>query len=278
MDNFALIVGAAKSGTTSLFYYLAEHPEISSCSTKEPHFFTDDEKLSKGWEWYRKLWQWDPETHKIAMEASTGYTKIPHSPNAAERIAKMPASFRFIYLMRNPLERIESHYGHGQIKNWTTTQFEWNKDKVSEDLISFSSYAKQISEYYSRFPSDRIKLVLLEELIKDRLGTLRAICQFLEVDPTFEFQKADRSYNRGRDRITNPFLRGIRRSKAVSRIKPLLPYEVKKSVKSAVTRKNKESYTLAPEVREEVLEKLKPDLKVLRDDYGVNIQPWGIDV
>ena len=92
MDNFALIIGAAKSGTTSLFYYLAEHPEISSCSIKEPNFFTDDEKLSKGWGWYQNLWTWDSEIHKIAMEASTSYTKIPYFPNAAERIVKMPAS------------------------------------------------------------------------------------------------------------------------------------------------------------------------------------------
>ena len=50
--NFALIIGAMKSGTTSLFYYLTEHPEIAEAKDKEPHFFADDDKFAKGMDNY----------------------------------------------------------------------------------------------------------------------------------------------------------------------------------------------------------------------------------
>lgn len=278
MDNFALIVGAAKSGTTSLFHYLAEHPEISGCSIKEPHFFTDEEKLSKGFDWYRQLWTWDPASHKVALEASTGYTKLPYFPNAAERIAEAPAQFKFIYVMRNPLERIESHYGHGQISQWETSQFQWNDGKVGDDLINVSSYAKQISEYYRRFPAERIKLVVFEDLVENRAGILRDICAFLEIDPDFEFQTADRSYNQASDRLTSPFLRRLNRSAPARRLKTILPYQMKREIKRALIGKEQEKYTLSPEVRERTLDSLRSDLEKLRQDYGVDIRRWGLDI
>lgn len=278
IDNFALIVGAAKSGTTSLFHYLAEHPEIASCSVKEPNFFTDEGKLSKGWDWYQDLWSWDSKTHKIAVEASTSYTKFPYFPNAAERISTMPARFRFIYVMRNPLERIESHYGHGQITEWETTKFEWNKEDISEEMINTSRYAQQISEYYKRFSSDCIKLVIFEDLVDRKAETLRDICQFLDVDPTFEFRKTDRSYNRSHDRITDPSLRRMTRSPMALRLKAVLPYSLKKVVMSVVGGKGRDDYRLSPESRERTLERLAPDLEALRNEYGIDIKRWGINI
>jgi hypothetical protein len=224
------------------------------------------------------LWKWDTATHRIALEASTGYTKIPHFPNAAERIAKMPASFKFIYVMRNPLERIESHYGHGQIAGWVTTEFDWNKQEISDDLINFSSYAKQISEYYKIFPPDSIKLILFEDFVKDTADTLRDVCEFLGVTSSYQFRKADRRYNRSRDRVANPVLHKLKRSKTISRIRPMLPYGLKRGVKSVLNRTTAKTYTLSPEARAKTFERLRPDLKRLRDDYGVDIETWGLDV
>lgn len=82
MNNFALIVGSMKCGTTSLFSYLAQHTQISACNDKEPRFFTNDHKWAKGFEWYQSLWDWDHNQHKIALEASVDYTRVPFRPNA----------------------------------------------------------------------------------------------------------------------------------------------------------------------------------------------------
>ena len=107
IDNFALIIGAMKAGTTSLFKYLSQHPEICACQEKEPNFFASDINWSKGLDWYQNLWKWNQDLHKIALEASTFYTRLPEA-NAAERIAQIKAKFKFIYILRNPVERIES--------------------------------------------------------------------------------------------------------------------------------------------------------------------------
>lgn len=180
--------------------------------------------------------------------------------------------------MRNPLDRIESHYNHGQIEKWKAANFAWNRERISDELICFSSYAKQISEYYMRFPQNRIKLLLLEELMENKLGTLKDICKFLNVDSRFEFQKTDRTYNRSCDRITNSFLNKLNRSRMVRRMAFLLPYKVKRGAKSFMIKKGAENYKLSPEMREQTLKKLEPDLKVLRDEYNVNISRWGIDI
>ena len=108
--NFALVIGAMKSGTTSLFEILGQHPEIAPAEVKEPGFFSDAETWDKGWDWYRGLWNWDEKSHHVALEASPAYTTYPARPGVPGRIASVRgASFRFIYLMRNPLTQIPSN-------------------------------------------------------------------------------------------------------------------------------------------------------------------------
>ena len=66
MERFAIIIGAMKSGTTSLFHYLSQHPRIAACHEKEPDFFSNPENFAKGLDWYRNLWDWVAELHDIA--------------------------------------------------------------------------------------------------------------------------------------------------------------------------------------------------------------------
>ena len=108
----AIIIGAMKSGTTSLFYYLSEHPEICASKEKELHFFSDDDRFSKGLDWYRSMWSLGPE-HKVALEASPTYTMQPYRPDVAARIAALEElDCKFIYIARHPVSRFESHVRH----------------------------------------------------------------------------------------------------------------------------------------------------------------------
>ena len=79
--RFLIIIGAMKSGTTTLFRLLAQHPQIARPSEKEPHFFSRAERFENGLSHYQNLWKWRPGFHKVALEASTGYTKFPFDPN-----------------------------------------------------------------------------------------------------------------------------------------------------------------------------------------------------
>ncbi|MFB6374644.1 MAG: sulfotransferase domain-containing protein, partial [Bradymonadaceae bacterium] len=121
IDRFALIIGAMKSGTTSLFNYLSEHPEIAPCRMAEPHFFAKPLKWKKGLDWYRDLWDWEPVRHTVALEASTNYAKGFKFEGVPDRIAKAAESgldFRFLYIMRHPVDRLVSQYNHGVRSGW----------------------------------------------------------------------------------------------------------------------------------------------------------------
>lgn len=280
INNFALIVGAMKSGTTSLFSYLAQHPQISACRDKEPMVFTNSHKLEKGFEWYQSLWDWNPDQHKVALEASTSYTRIPARPNAAERISnyKNKASFKFIYIMRNPLERIESHYTHLQAENRLGNK-KFSFDKVYGELISTSRYATQIEQYYKIFPSDNILLLKFEDLKADPLNLIKRTCQFLDIDHEYNFQSLDLTYNPSEGKTGyNSFLRSLRKRKILRSFVQSISLEENQALKKILGFKIERKFQLTSEQRRLVLKDLQQDLLKLNSQYGVDVSSWNIVV
>lgn len=156
IDNFALIIGAMKCGTTSLFQYLAQHPQVAPSSPKEIRFFSLNENWQKGFNWYQTRWQWDPSRHQVALEASPSYAALPRRPNVAERIAQVRADFRFIYLLRDPIERIESHYAHAARKSKAPTS---GMNEVPRQWLELSKYAMQLAPYRECFSVDQVLLL-----------------------------------------------------------------------------------------------------------------------
>jgi len=103
IPQFAIIVGAMKSGTTYLFSLLEQHPEVAGCKIKEPEYFVKNDYDNNAIEKYFKLWNFDYAKHKIAIEASTSYTKAPYFTSPAERIKQSGINTKFIYIMRDHL-------------------------------------------------------------------------------------------------------------------------------------------------------------------------------
>jgi hypothetical protein len=273
MDNFLLIIGAMKSGTTSLFMYLAGHPEIAPARVKEPGFFAEADKWSRSWAWYESLWDWNPRRHKYAMEASTCYTKQPAFPNAVERIATAPARFKFIYLMRHPIERIESHLTHAQM-------VPQNLMEVSTHAIAVSNYARQLDDYYKRFPANDIKLLMFEDFKLQPVEVITDICSFLGLDASFDCERIGIAYNQSKDRtrIVNPIIRSLRWSRAGSMLSKMLPADVRGRIKAKIDSRPLHSVHLSPKQKEESLAVLMPDLRRLQRDYGVDVSRWGINL
>ena len=110
--RFALLIGALGCETVRFFRQLGSHPQVLPCRVAEPRFFTDDRKWALGADGYRSLWDFREPEGRIALEASSDYALHPSVPCPAERVARMPAGFRILYLLRDPLERIEAHHEH----------------------------------------------------------------------------------------------------------------------------------------------------------------------
>ena len=279
IKNFALIIGAMKCGTTSLFYYLSQHPEICSCREKEPDFFTNDAKWYQGFNWYQsyELWNWKPTVHKIALEASTSYTKFPIKPNAAERISQIEAKFKFLYILRNPIERIESHYSYGLTKPWGR-----NKDisQVLSQIITVSKYAMQLDSYYQRFPVEDILILNFEDLKRQPIELIKKVCEFLNVDASYKFHDLGKVKNATNELvIENKFLRLVKDNKKIHNlILSAVPLKLRKMVTSPMKKKIQSNFKLSPEQRKFVFNELKEDLIRLKTKYKFDLSKWGIDI
>ena len=192
-SRFVLIIGAMKSGTTSLFDLLGQHPEICACRTKEPDFFTAP-GAGPDLSTYLGLWDWDAGRHSVALEASVSYTKLPFFPGVAERIQDANlGDVRFIYVMRHPLTRIESQLRHSLYAGWGNPLDE----RLDPDLLAYSRYATQLDEYRRHFGRERLLPLFLDDLEQRPESVLQQVCGFLEIDPGFSFHDLRTRRNTG---------------------------------------------------------------------------------
>jgi hypothetical protein len=274
--RFGLIVGAMKCGTTSLFNYLAAHPEVAPCRTKEPNYFSSDDFRSDDPQSYFSLWDWEPGVHRIAIEASVNYAKIPTNPNCAERIAQFPdLDFRFIYCMRNPVERIESHVYHGLYAGWTKPL----DSGVSESTLNVSRYAKQLDAYVERFGRNKILLIVLEEFQQSPASTFQRICDFLGIDSSFPLTDHTHHNLHSNHYLENPFWDRIRGVHFLRRASHIIPSGLRKAILRSTGRRINARKNLTPAERKEVLDALREDLTHLKSDYGIDAATtWGIEL
>lgn len=123
-----LIIGAARSGTTSLYSYLVEHPRVVAAAKKELHFF--DLRFPNGPAWYRDQFpSLSPDT--ITGEASPYYLFHSHVP---KRVFKLLPHVKLIVLLRNPVDRAYSHYYHAVKHGIETLPFERAIEQEDERL------------------------------------------------------------------------------------------------------------------------------------------------
>lgn len=172
-----LIIGAMKAGTTSLHHYLSKHPEIFMSENKEIHYFADKVYQNHDLEWYKK--QFITEKPIIGTSPQN-YTKCHNKyyQNIPERIKKHLPKSKFIYILRDPIERYKSHV----LENYYGEPSGAIKYNIQSDhYIKTGLYFMQLKSFLEYFPLSRFHILTLEDLIQDRLGTLNKIFKFLEI-------------------------------------------------------------------------------------------------
>ena len=147
-----MLIGVQKCGTTTLADWLSKHSEISFC--KEPDFFSKNKDWRSDIDTYHSLFEDDSTiSDNIWMEASTTYSWLLEYPEVASRILEYNKNTKFIFIMRNPIERIKSHYIHHRLKAYTTKPFELEVQS-NPTYISHSRYAIQIRPFLELFPKE----------------------------------------------------------------------------------------------------------------------------
>lgn len=168
-----------KAGTTSLFRWLDTLPGVELPRSKEPRFFSREENWAKGVEAYDALFSGIPP-EKITGEASVEYTDLERCEIAAERMASVVPDVRLIFVARDPVDRMRSHYRHEVQRNRENrTLQEVLAAGLDNPYVNDSRYARCLGPYLRRFPRERILVVRFERLVDERAEAWIEILDFL---------------------------------------------------------------------------------------------------
>jgi hypothetical protein len=193
-----IVIGAQRAGTTSLFRYLAEHPDVGVPEEKELHFFTYN--FGKGAEWYREQF---PEDGSVTGEATPYYL---FHPRAHERMAELVPDAKLLVLLRNPVDRAYSQWafvrteGHeplsfenaleaeeqrlaGEVERMLADGTYFSFEHQYHSYLSRGRYAEQLQQWLGAFPRERFLILRSEDLYDDPAGAYAEALRFLGLRP-----------------------------------------------------------------------------------------------
>lgn len=192
--NF-IVIGAARSGTTSLFQYLDPHPEIFMSQVKELNFFSNEAYWNKGLAWYEARFK-EAGQAKAIGEASTSYTKAPFTADVVERIYQYNPDMRLIYVVRDPIDRYISHYLKRTQTGIETRPFEDTLVDLEAEACAWQGrYYYQLQQYLKRFPREQIKVISMDDIKANPGPVIVDLYRFLDVDTRFQAKDLDKVHN-----------------------------------------------------------------------------------
>ena len=202
LPNF-FIIGAMRAGTTSLWRYLAQHPDIFMSPIKETRFFAVKDldpakikmmKLHPFWKRsvfnlseYCRLFQ-DAKGEQILGEASPVYMVYPH---VAPNIRKLTPHAKILACLRQPVDRAFSHFQHNRAIG-VEKRKEFVEAIYDDVRLNYAGYyrlglyAQQLEYYFNLFPRDQIKICYYDHLMKNPGKILSSIFDFLGVSTCFK--------------------------------------------------------------------------------------------
>ncbi|MEQ6167665.1 sulfotransferase domain-containing protein [Ekhidna sp. MALMAid0563] len=224
------IVGAQKAGTSALFNYLLNHPEITGSTTKEVKYFSSDKLYSKGEKWYRRQFRYNPlkNAPSIAVDATPLYLYLPIVP---ERIEDYNSACKIIVMLRNPIDRAYSHwnmfrqfYSEKNAKNrpgilyanpnekasisklLSKSEFPSFREAIKEELelikgevdgfepswIRRGLYYDQLIRFHEFFNKEHILILDYNKFKTNTRGVLESVSRFLDISE-FDWSKIDLS-------------------------------------------------------------------------------------
>ena len=194
-----LLIGAAKSGTTSLWFHLRRHPDVFLPDHKEPEYFAyagaepvpDYKPVVTNLADYQALFE---GAGPCRGEASPAYLYFRH---VAASLHETIPNAKLIAILRHPIDRAFSHYLNARrALTEPASHFEdavaaelnvlsdpWHVGDWPRPYLRFSLYGRQLERYYAHFPAEQIHVCLFEQFKNEPKAVLDGILEFLGVDP-----------------------------------------------------------------------------------------------
>jgi hypothetical protein len=266
-------IGAVKAGSTTLHQCLDAHPDVFS--QKEVRFF--NLHWDKGVGWYAKHFEAAP-AGRVLGEVCAGYSQHPWRSGVPERIAQVLPDVRLVYVVRDPIERIRSHYRQHVLGGAQRLPL---REAVERDpnYLWCSRYAYQIDQYLELFPREQLLVITDQQLSRDRRGTLAQLYKFVGADPDWWTDEVGslRANVTDKERITRHGVKRLAKLPGVRRAVEALP----PSLNGAVRRVTHFDATqvpveIEPDLRNELELALRDDVSRLRAHVNGDFDGWGI--
>ncbi len=308
LPNF-FIVGSAKSGTTSVYNYLKQHPDIFMSPIKETHHFSTDIDSKKfrpdyaanlnrnidtwlngdqrkeifhafinDWDKYVKLFK-HAENQKAVGEVTNSYL---YSTAAATNIhAKFPDG-KIIMILRNPVDRAFSHFLMDLKSGRETGDFidALKRDMakpmkgwgISNVYFEIGLYYEQVKRYLEVFPKNQVKIILYDDYRNNAAKVLKEICEFLSINPAFEFEFS-KEHNKAMLPKSSAVTLMMKQRGLKNFVKDFFPKSLKKNLKKIFfTEKNLPK--LSTDDRKYLVELYKTDIQNLSKLINRDLSNW----
>jgi hypothetical protein len=287
--NF-LIVGAAKSGTTSLFQYLRTHPDVFMPELKEASYFAGFNVTTEAK--YLELFE-SAGTKRAVGEASGAYL---YAPGAASGIRQcLGPDVRIVIILRHPIDMAYSLWGHmvrdaaedlpffdalaAEEKRMADPEFHRTTKAwvYNSAYVARARYARQVAAYLHTFDPQRVRVFIFEEFFADMAASYAELCRFLDIST--EHQPTFHAFNRARV-VRSQLLRKLLDEPTPWKevVKALTPDAPRLKIKDWLNNANYKEQrlpALSPHERERLWQLFASDVRELETLLGRRLDCWG---
>ena len=191
LPNF-ICIGAPKSGTTTFYEIVKQHPDIAVSSFKEPGFFDNDANWEKGIEWYDKTYFATVKKEKMVGEFTPSYLGSDIAPSRI--FNSLGSNVKLVLLLRNPVERAYSHYLHSKRDLYENLEFEEALFSEKKRLLEFPEltsrfsyirsgmYHQQIKNYLKFFDKNQMHVILFDDFLSKKDQVVNELFRFLDLE------------------------------------------------------------------------------------------------
>lgn len=184
-----IIAGAPKCGTSSLYFWLAAHPDVCASKAKETFFFADEtNRFNKecnfkehGLEAYLTHFT-HCEDSKVVFEATAPYI---YYQTALEQIVKLPSKPKVIFILREPSKRLLSQYLFEKYRTGTKRNLSIEEYIKLPGILEHGMYSSYLKNWIERLGKDRVKVYIFEEFMSDIKKGMKQLALDLSIDPSF---------------------------------------------------------------------------------------------
>ncbi|WP_448621624.1 sulfotransferase family protein [Geodermatophilus sp. URMC 65] len=291
-----LVIGAARSGTTALYQYLAEHPGLFLTDPKEPHYFAltgttpaftgpgDRQTINRLAVTDRAAYQ---DLYRRArpdqLRGEASVSTLYH-PGAIPRVRAEAPDARLVCVLRDPVDRAFSAYGFMRTRGWEPC--ETFEEALADEprridagwhhiwhYTAMGRYGEQVRRVLDVFPREQLLVLRYEDLVADPDALLRRVYGFLGVPAIRHAVRPD------------PHRSGEPRSRFLGRVvsthhplkkllSPVLPAGLRRRLRRQIVHRNIVRTTYRDETRRALVEAFRADIDLLENLTGLDVVAW----